>query len=171
MVIRFEAVILSQQHRFGSHLGKPQKKDHKKISMQCAFNELDLKGRDGPWPDPCILLTCSKLEANPPLTQELFWKKFKYLVFLGENFKTQTKHDWPDLTWATKKLTRSGLGQKNLIRTHHYCKAYYKNQGLNPQSQDFQQFCKSHTIQFMLMYHVDLILRGIKIGPCVYVAN
>jgi len=79
-----------------------------------------LPGRDGPWPDPSILLTRSKLEADPPLTQVLFdptrsdffltkKKKLKNLVFLGEIFQLEQQ-----------KIDQTQPGSKFLTRTHHY---------------------------------------------------
>jgi len=62
--------------------------------------------RDGPWPDPSILLTRSKYEANRYLTLVLFdptqcnfflleGEKIEKLRFFGEIFLTQTKGGWP----------------------------------------------------------------------------
>jgi len=91
------------------------------------------KDRDGPWPDTSLLLTCSKYEANPPLTRVLsdpIWRDFfdpkeekiKNLTFWREIFQiqSQTINGRPDSTRATKNLPDQG--QKILTRTHHYQK-------------------------------------------------
>jgi len=77
--------------------------------------------RDGPWPDPSLLLTLSKNEADPLTWPEDTFldpkgKKLKNLTFLGEIFQTQTQtiNGWPDLTRATKNWPYPG--QKFLTR-------------------------------------------------------
>jgi len=70
--------------------------------------------KDGPWPDPSILLTRSKVEGWPVFDSGTFWPDLQrfYLTrseklgFLGEIFQTQTqtKDGWPNLTWHGSKF-------------------------------------------------------------------
>jgi len=62
------------------------------VSFLWNFNSLVLllaQTRDGPWPDPSILLTSSKYEADPPLTRVLFdltWRDI-FLIRREKNWK------------------------------------------------------------------------------------
>jgi len=70
--------------------------------------------RDGPWPDPSLLLTRSKTRLWPRYFLTRPWrdlfdpkgKKLKNLTLLGENFQiqTQTINGWPNP--SHQKLTR-----------------------------------------------------------------
>jgi len=90
-----------------------------------------LRTRDGPWPNPSILLIRSWIpQARVLLTKpiEIFFdpkgKKLKNLRFLGEIFKTQNHRwlTWPRPTWATKNSPN--LSQKLLTQTHHYSEQF-----------------------------------------------
>jgi len=78
--------------------------------------------RDGSWPDPSILLTRSKEEANPSLTRVFFnmtqwyfltWREkiWKFGIFRG-NFPNPEVAD----------PTQPNLNQNFLACTHHYSK-------------------------------------------------
>jgi len=64
--------------------------------------------RYGTWSNPSILLTCSKLEANPSLTRIFFdmtrqlnWgEKIKNLGFLGKIFQIQNRATKNDPNWV-----------------------------------------------------------------------
>jgi len=61
--------------------------------------------RDGPWPNPSILLICSKKEADPPSTR-VFLRgiKLKIFMFLRDIFQPQIINGWPDQTQPGSKI-------------------------------------------------------------------
>jgi len=82
------------------------------------------KNRYGPWPDPRLLLTRSKLEVDPHLTRVLFDPKGKMEKFDGFRRNCPNPNHIgltrPDQTWATKNWLNPG--KKFLTWTHHYLK-------------------------------------------------
>jgi len=82
-------------------------------------------GPDPIWPDPSLLLTSSKKEANLPLTRRLFdptpkrffWPEEKNIEKIGEIFQTLTQNidGWPDPSRVKKFDLDPSLVKDNLI--------------------------------------------------------